>query len=606
MDFKDTIQKIKSEYDIVDYIKANGVLLELSTNNTWKGLCPFHNEKTPSFVVREDFQYYNCFGCGESGDILTFAEKTHTVSFREALKMLAEDKGIDIEGIKNEEPLHDINGIRKVVEDANDFYKENYKNLPDSHPAKQEVAKRKLKVDNEIYGYSLEVPNALYKYLKSKGHSDENIEESKLVLFYDDREPWDFFHGRLMITLSDYLGRPVSFTSRKIFEDDKMQGKYVNGKESFVFIKKSNLFGADTAKKEARKQKKIYIVEGQFDKISMEENGIENVVGTSGTAFTADHANLLTRMVGESGELIFILDGDSAGIKAAMKIFGSFKSIHSRSHAVLLEEGMDPCDYIVKGGIESLKTAISGHKPLHDFVVQAIINSLGGSININNRQKFITEVSSYAKCSDEKYIVEDMLNKASILSAISIDNVKEIFNKTKAGLVATPVKTKPVVENAETGEDVKPKIQLNANSEGDKCMFSALALLVRMPDELLNLVPDLIHNKFKPFMEELKGRHLYYQEKNTPWRFVIEDYVDSNFAKALQQKQFLLDPKDDLESSASQFVYLFEIANKSYKVDYEKMKKAKALSSIVDTTDPKKISEALRLYEESNAIENVE
>lgn len=614
MDFKSTIQKIKNEYDIVDYIKSNGVNLELSTNNSWKGLCPFHNEKTPSFVVREDFQSYHCFGCGENGDILTFAQKNHTVSFFEALKMLAEEKGIEIEGAKNDEPQHDISGIRKVVQDAYEFYAENYRKLDISHPAKQQVISRNLNVNSEIYGYSLEKPNELYKYLKSKGHSDKNIQDSNLVIFYEGRQPWDFFHGRLMIVLSDYLGRPISFTSRKIFEDDKMQGKYVNGKESPVFSKKMNLFGADTAKKEARKQKKIYVVEGQFDKIAMEENGIENVVATSGTAFTAEHANLLMRMVGPSGEIIFILDGDEAGTKAAVKIFTSFKSIHSNAYAVHLSNGKDPCDYIVEGGVESLRAAVERSTTLHDFVIQSIINKMGGNININNRQKFVSEVSSYAKCTDESYIIESMLNKASIMSAISIDNIKEIYHKTGSASTNSP-ESKPKKENKEeevvvvdttsndsTPKEVeKPRIRLNQESEADHCMFTALALLVRLPDELLVETPDLVHNKFKSFLREVKEKHEEYKSKNMKWRFIVEDYEDSIFAKALQSKVFLSDPSEDLKSTTSQYVYLFNRANEVYKKEYEEMKKAKALSSIADTTDPKKIAEALKLYMEHSS-----
>lgn len=599
MDFKVVIQKIKNEYDIVDYIKANGVALEQSNNGAWKGLCPFHNEKTPSFVVNEGFQHYTCFGCGESGDIISFAQKTHTVTFTEALKMLAEEKGIEFESFKTEEPLHDINGIRKVVADADLFYKDNYKKLDVSHPAKQEVLKRNLDVDNEIYGYSLEAPNALYKFLKSRGHTDKNIEDSKLVLFYDNREPWDFFHGRLMITLSDYLGRPVSFTSRKIFQDDKMEGKYVNGKESPVFLKKSNLFGADTAKQEARKQKVIHIVEGQFDKIAIEEHWTKNVVATSGTAFTEDHTNLLIRMVGQSGKIVFILDGDEAGVKAALKIFASYKAIHPYAYAVRLADGMDPCDYIVNGKLDALRTAALDAKPLHNFVIEAIITKLGGSINMNNRQAFVSEVSSYAKCTDESYIIEDMLNKTSILSAISIDNVKEIYNKSKS-INTQPSKSNKPVEIKEKPENANNlKISINMSHEADRCMITALSLLIRMPDKLVEKMPDLIHSKFRPFIQELTKKYEAFNSENKKWRFIAEDYEDVEFAKGLQRKHFLLDPLEDVESSCSQFVYLFDRANQIYKKDYEEMNKAKALSSIADTTDPKEIAKALNIYKES-------
>lgn len=595
MDFKEVIQQIKNEYDIVDYIRMNGVDLESSGVGSWKGLCPFHNENTPSFIVSEDFQNYKCFGCGESGDILSFAQHTHTISFYEAVKLLAEEKGIEIQESVSNEPTHDIMGIREVVSDAEEFFRANFDKLNNSHPAKQEIISRGLSVDNEIYGYSLEAPNELYKYLRDKGHSDKNIEDSNLVIFYDEpgRNPWDFFHGRLMITLSDYLGRPISFTSRKIFEDDRMKGKYVNGKDSPVFHKKNNLFGADMAKAEARKNKEVYVVEGQFDQIAMYENDVKNVVATSGTAFTEEHANLLLRMIGDSGRVVFIMDGDSAGVDAAISVFKTAKELHSRSHAVHLSDGKDPCDYIEEGGIEKLIDATKSSVPLYDFIVDAIIKDLGGTIDVNNRQRFVSEVASYAKMTDESYIVESMLGKASVLSAISIDNVEDMYNEAKE--VKRYNRKKP---NKEV-KKLDPIVKLDKGNEADICMFSAMALLVRAPYELMPKTPDKIHNKFKPFMKELKSNYEIAKREDKKWRFIAEDYEDSDLALSLQNKRFLEDPKEDMEAMTSQYEYLFNRANEIYNNQYEEMKRARALSSIIDSTDAKEIADALRLYSNS-------
>lgn len=595
MELKDLVQQIKNEYNIVDYVRVNGVELKEGTNGSWVGLCPFHTEKTPSFTVSEDFQSYKCFGCGESGDLFSFAQHTHTVEFMEALKMLADEKGIDIGSKKINENSHDISGIRQVVQEAKSFFRSNYEKLDDSHAAKREITKRNLDSNKDLYGYSLESPNALYKHLKAKGHSDKNIKDSNLVIFYDEkgREPWDFFHGRLMLTINDYLGRPISFTSRKIFEDDRMAGKYVNGKESPVFHKKNVLFGADTAKKSARANKLIYVTEGQFDQIAMYENGIENVVATSGTAFTSEHANLLLRMVGDSGKIVFIMDGDSAGIEAAIKVFTSANEIHSNSHAVLLEDGKDPCDYIIDGGIEHLENAISKSKPLHDFVIDSTLKKLGGSVTSDNRHEFVSEIAKYAKSAVDSFIVDNMLSKASVLSAISIENVREIYSNTKESKVYTKkVKT----EN----EKLNPKIKMNMESEADVCMYSALAMLVRVPDTLVPITPKKIHKKFHIFMSELGKVYVKSKKENKKWRFIPEDYSDPDFAKALQKKEFLEDPKEDLKATASQYLYLFNRANDFYQEESDKMRMARAMSSIVNSTDPKEIAEALKLYTESN------
>lgn len=596
MNKKEAIKKIKSQYNIVDYMNSTGLNLQ-QRGNSWVALCPFHNEKTPSFHVSEDFQNYRCFGCGEHGDIINYAEKIHTVSSDEALKMLAEEKGIDIGSISKDDGT-DIPGIKKVLEDAAFYYREVYKRLPDSHPAKVEVSKRGLDPNKEIYGFSPEKPNELYKYLKSKGHTDKNIEESKLVLFYEEenRQPWDFFHGRLMITLCDYLGKPVSFTARKIFEGDRMPGKYVNGKESKIFLKKNNLFGADTAKKAARAEKLVYVVEGQFDRESMYENGIKNVVASSGTAFTQEHANLLLRMVGESGKVVFIMDGDSAGVKAALKIFKSSPVLHSNSHAVLLEGGQDPCDFIMSNGIEKFKEKIQKTTPISDFVIEMISISMGGKINLDNRNEFVSEVCTYAKYSSSKQIIEHMLSRASITSAFSIESVREIYNGTKVNRTSqTSIKKE---ETNDEREKEGLKIKMNSSSEADMCMYTALALLVRMPDKLLQLTPEKYHKKYKIFLEEIKRNFNETKLKNTKWRFIPEEYEDSSFARILQEKEFISDPRDDESESVEQYLFLFKKANEIYKYEYDEFRKSQALSSISKLTDPKEIAETLRYYQE--------
>ena len=598
MEFKEIIQKIKNEYNIVDYIKLNGVDLKPGSNGNWVGLCPFHTEKTPSFTVSEDFQNYKCFGCGESGDILSFAQHTHTIEFVEAMKMLAEEKGIEITNKVSKEDAHDINAIRQVISDAQKFFRANYEGLDNTHPAKQQVIKRQLDENNELYGYALEGPNELYKYLKSKGHSDKDIKDSNLVIFFEDgKDPWDFFHGRLMITLNDYLGRPVSFTARKIYEDDKMPGKYVNGRESPVFHKKGILFGADIAKKKAREEKTIYVVEGQFDQIAMFENGLKNVVATSGTAFTSQHANLLLRMVGDSGRIIFIMDGDEAGIEAAIKIFTIAKELHSNSHAVLLGNGKDPCDYIKEGGIDLLKKTIDNSVPLHDFVINATLKKAGGSITSDNRHGFVSEIAKYAKSAENSFIVDNMLSKASVLTAMSISNVREIYDNIK--------ENKTYVKKEEIKQDkLNPKIKMNMNNEADVCMYSALALLVRMPEVLVELTPKQIHKKFHTFMRELGKIYSKTKRENRDWRFIPEDYSDPDFAKALQEKTFLYNPKDDVKSTSSQYVYLFNRANDLYAAESEKLKLARAFSSIVDSTDAKEIAKMLKMYEGVNTTHN--
>lgn len=592
MEFKEAIKKIKHEYDIVDYVRNHGIDLKETGNGRWVGLCPFHNEKTPSFTINEGFQGYHCFGCGEKGDLINFVAHTHTLSLGESIKMLADEKGIEI-GVFNKEQMYDVNKIREVVRDASLFYRENFESLLDSHPAKKEVLKRGLSLNNEIYGYSLEAPNELYKYLVKKGHKDKDIMDSKLVVFFEDgRSPWDFFHGRLMITINDYLGRPVSFTSRKIFEDDKMPGKYVNGKDSPIYSKKNILFGADKAKKSARAQKTLYVTEGNFDEIILRENGIENVVAASGTAFTEEHANLLLRMVGKSGTVVFIMDGDIAGSDSMVKIFNNHPILHNQSYALHLDSGMDPCDYVMKNGIEKLKQKIDEKStPLHHFIFNHALNAIGGDITERNRREFIGKISESINFTKNN-IKDDMLNKLSMYTAISIDNIKKMAEEYKVGSFSK--------KKGDRDLGV-PAINLDNLSTPDKTMLAALAILIRIPEDTLESTPDTVATKFKEFIGEVRREYDRLISEGKSWVFIKEDYSNLALATYLQDLEMLEDPKEDRKNYKEQYIFLFGRANEVYKLNYNRQRKSRSLSAYSGKVlSPKEVYNILIDYDNSN------
>lgn len=584
MSFKDTVAKIKNEYDIVDYIRSNGVSLKQSGVSTYEGLCPFHSEKTPSFKVNVDFQNYRCFGCGASGDIIEFAQHAHSTDFVGAVRFLAADKGIEIESLAKDENSVDFHSVYSALEHAQEFYREQYRKLDKNHAAKQEVLKRGLNVDNELYGYSLEAPNELYKYLKNKGHTDEIIKQTNLVSFFDDkRSPWDFFHGRLMITLADFMGRPVTFTARKLYEDDKMKGKYVNGKESVIFSKKNNLFGIDKAKKSIREKKQAYVVEGQFDQISMSENNIENVVATSGTAFTSEHSSRLSKLVGPEGQIIFIFDGDKAGIKAAIEVYKNFPELHEISYAITLEEGKDPCDYIQAGGIDSLMNYVSSTlASISDFVIDQAFEATGSGSNRNARNQFVSTGMKLVEFTKSPHVESNMMSRISILSAVPIDTVKKLLKKDSKSNAKDEIKFE--AENSTALDVLAPS---------DKLMISALALLVRDPLELAKLTPSDINNKFKPFLKEIDIEFNKARKQGKRWAFIAENYSNAKLAKVIRNHEFIGDPRDDLESMKLQYVTLVKKSIELNRREVLQQERANKMSSIVDMTDANQIAKAL-------------
>lgn len=469
---KEAVAKIKQEYDIVDYIKSTSLTLTPSGIGVYKGVCPFHNEKTPSFTVNEHYQNYKCFGCGASGDIISYAQHVHSTPFIETVKFLGEPKGITLDDNIAKEASFDLNSIMRVVKDTADFFNYNFRQLNENHPAKLEIKKRGLDINSEIYGYAPEAPNDLYKFLKAKGHKDEAIKQSNLVVFFDDnREPWDFFHKRLTITLSDIMGRPISFTSRKLFEDDKMPGKYVNGKDSPVFHKKTVLFGAHVAKRLAKESSEIIITEGQFDVLALHSIGLENTVATSGTAFTDEHTGALRKLVGPRGRIVFVFDGDNPGIKAAISVFKSQQALHTQAYAVALEEGSDPCDYVQNGRGDEIKKLISTAPPIYDFIVDQIFKQNGSGATKADRMQFAKEIAMLSKECQDKMVVSSLLSRASIMSAISVEAIESFAREMTS---VTPRK----LETEKEENTINPMVQIDTEHEGDMAFLAAISLFV--------------------------------------------------------------------------------------------------------------------------------
>lgn len=429
-DFRRAIAELKLAHNIVDYITQSGINLKQNGVNKWKGLCPFHNERTPSFIVNENFQNYRCFGCGESGDIISFVEKNEHLDFYSAVKKLAEDKNI-VFNIGNENKSKvDYTSLRGIMkETANFFYKE-YRKLDVNHPARKEIINRGLNEKNMLYGYAPEGRQTLYKFLKSKGYSDEKILESGVCIKFENNNTglFDFWHGRLMFFITDITGKPIGFSGRKLYDTDK-RGKYVNSQDGPLFNKSNVLFNIDKAKKMASETKTIYVTEGQFDVASFIEAGLTNVVASSGTAFTENQAMIARRLVTENGKIIFSFDGDEAGVKAALKVFETVPMIHNQTYVVKFPEGTDPCDYRQDNSNEKLIEYVENNaKSIVEFVLDHVANQydfdseMGRSQYVENASQVLANVSS-------KILQETFLKKVALTAFVNIDTVRNNVEK---------------------------------------------------------------------------------------------------------------------------------------------------------------------------------
>lgn len=594
--FENNIIKVKSAYNIVDLIEMENVSLKSTGADEYTGLCPFHSEKTPSFKVNETFQNYRCFGCGASGDIISFIENTHGTSFYDSLVYLADNKGIELEvgDGEDERPRVNTSGLLKIVSDAYNFYKAEFDKLDDSHPAKQEIIKRGFSIDNDTYGYAPEKYGALYEHLLRLGHKKELMLESELIMEKDGKY-FDFFYGRLLFTIRDFTGRPITFSSRKLFESDN-RGKYVNGKNSPIFNKATALYNIDRAKKEARLSKKIYLVEGQFDVEAFRASGIDNVVASSGTAFTEGHLKAARQLVGEDGELIFSFDGDEAGVNAALKIFTNYPTSHDISKVVIAPSGADPADVYLKFGSAGMDELINSAVPITDFVVSEVAK-LSKITDITSRYNYIKTLSSeYLSVMNDKILLDYMIRRASVISGLDTDKIKDVLGDVKK---PNRKKTESTAHKNEEIEELKVMVPINEDDDSDKCFISAMSLLIWRSDILLNESKGrFIPSKFNDFLAQFIKKVRMSEREDRDFYFIVEEYEDTDFAKLLMNidNSMLKDLTD--EELIEHYIDLMDRGEAFYKsAEYEK-KKSELIGALNQATSNEEILSMIKLLKE--------
>lgn len=568
--FRETLAKIKEAYDIVDLIQAENVSLT-KKGEKYKGLCPFHSEKTPSFTVDETFQTYRCFGCGAHGDIFSFTEAIHGGSFMDAVLYLAKMKNIDVDFTSmgdDSRPSIDYRALYNLLQDSYDFYRAEFDKLPDSHPAKQEIIKRGLSTSNPVFAYAPERYGALQAYLSERGYSTELMEQSQLIS-KGDNGYYDFFHARLLITLSDFSGRPVSYSARKLFDTDK-RAKYVNGKQSPVYEKQSVLFNLNEAKSYIRDKKEAIICEGPFDVLALDMAGIHNAVASCGTAFTEKQLRSLEQIVDVDGNLVFSFDGDDAGIQAAIKTFNHFPLAHGNSSVILFPEGLDPCDYLVKYGADRLTTVFDADNrvPIIDFVVSQLADKLALS-DMMSRYKFARlSMGKYVPAVTDPVLRDYMIRRVSVVSGIQVDELLPMLGKE-------PRKQVERVEENKAVEGDSSEIVIT-NSTSDVGYTQALSMLIREPTLLYpELKGHRVPKKYQPFIKELaQNCRAYFQRHERP-KIIPEQYNEPNFVKKLQAIQVSVD-YNDTEKIKKQFNSILDIATAS-KIEEAKTQKRLAI-----------------------------
>lgn len=367
------IEEIKQKINIVELIQEYLPLKKAGIS--WKGLCPFHNEKSPSFIVTEDRMRFHCFGCGEGGDVFTFLQKMEGYEFPEALKLLADRAGVKIER-HDPRVAHERNLLSEILDISSRFYNKILTDSPQAEGARQYCAKRGLEpgtVRDFAIGFAPDGWETLVGFLAKRGYKENDIVNAGLaVRSANGRGIYDRFRKRVMFTIRNTHGQVIGFTGRLLPEDEKKEdagGKYVNTPESAAYHKGSVLFGLDLAKHDIKRQDLAVLVEGNMDVISSHQAGIRNVVAASGTALTDDQLRLLGRY---ARHLSVAFDADAAGANAAKKsIIAALRNGFFVKVIVIPEgAGKDPDDCVRKSP-DLWKKAIAEAIDIMDFLLSS-------------------------------------------------------------------------------------------------------------------------------------------------------------------------------------------------------------------------------------------
>lgn len=369
------------------------VTLKPAGVGSMKGLCPFHDEKSPSFHVRPQVGRWHCFGCGEGGDVISFVQKMDGLGFTEAVEYLASKIGLQLryeEG--SERKPEDQPGRRQRLLEAHrvatQYYQEQLLS-PEAQTARDFITKRSFTAQDAAHfgmGYAPKGWDNLYKVLRQKGFTEQELVISGLMS-QGQRGVYDRFRGRLMWPIRDVTGETIGFGARHLYEDDNGP-KYLNTPETPLYKKSNVLYGIDLAKREIAKNKQVVVVEGYTDVMAAHLSGVGTAVATCGTAFGSDHVRFVRRLLGDTsssggvrladggsagGEIIFTFDGDAAGQKAAMRAFGEDQKFYAQTFVAVEPSGMDPCDLRQTKGPDAVRALVEGRQPLFEFVIQTTL-----------------------------------------------------------------------------------------------------------------------------------------------------------------------------------------------------------------------------------------
>ncbi|MCE0457104.1 DNA primase [Curtobacterium flaccumfaciens] len=381
---RNDIDEVRSRVNIADVV-GDYVTLKHAGVGSMKGLCPFHDERSPSFHVRPQVGRYHCFGCGEDGDVFSFIMAQDHTTFAEAVERMAAKIGFTLHYEEGDGPRTDYNTRARLIA-ANEAALEYFTGqltTAAADPARRFLGERGFDPSAAQHfgvGFAPKSYDMLKDHLRGRGFTMEELVSAGLVS-QGDRSPYDRFRGRLMWPIRDVTGATIGFGARRLLEDDKGP-KYLNTPETPIYHKSQVLYGLDLARRDISKQKQVVIVEGYTDVMACHVAGVTTAVATCGTSFGVDHIKVLRPMLGDlagadpnaNGEVVFTFDPDEAGQRAASRAFAEEQRFAAQTYVAVAPGGLDPCDLRLARGDDAIRRLVTNKRPMFEFMIRRTLD----------------------------------------------------------------------------------------------------------------------------------------------------------------------------------------------------------------------------------------
>ena len=583
--YQDVVAQIKDRLDIVDVV-SKYVILKKSGGNYW-GCCPFHNEKTPSFSVSPSKQIYKCFGCGEGGDVLSFLMKINNQSFHEVVKEQAEILGIELPNNFEKKDNKDVKEqIYKCMQDAAKFYQNNLLDNKNSE-AYRYISGRQINDENiqtYMLGFAQNSYESLQQHFNGK-YSDEILEKAGLIIKRENKPSYiDRFRNRITIPIFDEKGHIVAFGARAI--EAGQNPKYLNSPDTIVYNKSNILYGLYQAKESIKENDSIVIMEGYFDVISAQVNGVKNAVGACGTALTENHVRLISRYT-QSRRIYLAFDTDKAGqmatkrgadvIKEAFAGLGNIKQFDESFSAiaessdryscelrvVVPPEGKDPDEFIRENGADAYKEILLQAPLLVDFQIDSVLKSYKKGMSpveknaiVKDVIPYLTEINNnivrdeYTKIVATRLDIEQKTLQTELINAMRNGDVYTYFPKSKDNNDIAPIVKKSLNISEKAQKNLLSMYLVNGSTYSVQTLSNilkdvdftndTLIIVKNTIDKLsqrINNVKELIETLYTEFAED-------YEVKD-----IITDliYLSDSF-KSLSDKDFKIAISENIET----------------------------------------------------------